>query len=65
MEQFDWMLFLKAAGLAMALEGAAWAGFPEKMRRAALQLIQTPTPGLRIVGLVSLLSGLALCYLGS
>lgn len=63
MENFDGQLFLKALGLAMAIEGIIWAGFPEKMRRAAAYMAAQPQGALRVCGLLLLGIGVAVCAL--
>ncbi len=64
MEHFDTMLFVKALGLAIAMEGMLWAGFPGKMREAALQASKLPKTTLRAIGSIMLVSGVFICALG-
>ena len=51
---FDFSLFFRALGLALALEGLCWAVFPGGMRKTLLQLL--PLPDSRL-GLGALLLG--------
>ena len=50
-------------GLVLALEGALYALFPEFMKRMAVQVVQAPGDTLRIAGLISAASGVAVVYL--
>jgi uncharacterized protein YjeT (DUF2065 family) len=52
-----------ALGLVLALEGALYALFPEFMKRMAAQVVQAPGDTLRIAGLISAASGVAVVYL--
>ncbi len=52
-----------ALGLVLALEGALYALFPEFMKRMAAQVIEAPGDSLRIAGLISAASGVAVVYL--
>ncbi|MDO5537163.1 MAG: DUF2065 domain-containing protein [Desulfovibrionaceae bacterium] len=65
MENFDLNLFVRALGLAMAIEGALWAGFPDRMREAAFSISQMPGSGVRVAGLVFMLAGVGVCALVS
>ncbi len=62
---FDLPLFLRALGLALALEGLCWAAFPEAMRRILSQLLSEGQNACRIIGLFSLGFGLMLAWLAS
>ncbi len=64
MENFDTMLFVKALGLAVAMEGMLWAGFPGMMREAARQASQLSTAALRAIGSIMLVAGVFVCALG-
>lgn len=64
MENFDTMLFVKALGLAVAMEGMLWAGFPGRMREAARQASQLSTATLRAIGSIMLVAGVFVCALG-
>tara|TARA_R110000868_G_scaffold224021_1_gene475867 strand:- start:1546 stop:1734 length:189 start_codon:yes stop_codon:yes gene_type:complete len=56
---------LVGVGVALALEGAAYALAPEAMKRFLLQILDMPGDQLRIAGLVALVSGVALvAFLG-
>ncbi len=63
METFDMVLFLKALGLALAIEGVLWAGFTRAMRDAALYMARQPLSLIRTMGLVMLGIGVAICAL--
>ncbi len=52
-----------ALGLVLALEGALYALFPEFMKRMAVQVVQAPGDTLRIAGLISAASGVAVVYI--
>lgn len=54
--------FLTAIGLAVAIEGVAYALFPEPMRRMMAQVLQQPAASLRIAGLVAAAGGVALVW---
>ncbi|PKQ04637.1 MAG: DUF2065 domain-containing protein [Alphaproteobacteria bacterium HGW-Alphaproteobacteria-12] len=54
---------LSALGLAIALEGALYAGFPRAMRRALASVSDQPDQALRIGGLVALALGVAIVWL--
>jgi len=43
--------FLTAVAIALFLEGAAYALFPDAMKRAMLQMLAQPSAKLRLVGL--------------
>ena len=55
--------FLTALGLALGLEGAAYALFPEQMRRAMETVFASGDAALRRFGLVAALIGLAVVWL--
>lgn len=55
---FDLDLFLRAAGLALVLEGLCWALFPSGMRRAMSALMDSPEQQLRLAGLAAIGFGL-------
>ena len=54
---------LLGLGVALALEGAAYALAPEAMKRFLSQIMDMPGDQLRIAGLVALVSGVALVAL--
>lgn len=51
---------LAAIGLALVLEGAAYALFPDAMRRAAAMLFAQGESTVRIAGLGAVLAGVAI-----
>lgn len=53
---------LVALALMFALEGLAFAAFPEAMRRAMRDAAETPGGVLRMIGLVSALFGVILLW---
>jgi uncharacterized protein YjeT (DUF2065 family) len=55
------LLFL--IGLILFVEGLPYFAFPDKMRRATYRLLESPDHQLRIIGFVSMASGLILAYL--
>jgi uncharacterized protein YjeT (DUF2065 family) len=56
---------LVGIGVALALEGAAYALAPEAMKRFLSQIMDMPGDQLRIAGLVALVSGVVLvAFLG-
>lgn len=61
MEDFSIALFVKALGLALALEGVCWAAMPRVMRRAAESLGRLGDGGLRLAGLGLLAAGVLIC----
>ena len=63
--EFNIVVFLRALGLAIVLEGLCWTLFPGGMRRALLQLLPLPESRLRVVGLAALALGLLLVRLAS
>jgi uncharacterized protein YjeT (DUF2065 family) len=50
-------------GVALALEGAAYALGPDAMKRFMAQVMETPDDQLRIAGLVALVLGVGLVWL--
>tara|TARA_R110000850_G_scaffold182499_1_gene308012 strand:- start:844 stop:1029 length:186 start_codon:yes stop_codon:yes gene_type:complete len=54
---------VSALGLAIALEGALYVGFPRAMRRALASVSGQPDQALRIGGLVALAFGVATVWL--
>ncbi|MDO8839820.1 MAG: DUF2065 domain-containing protein [Parvibaculum sp.] len=59
----DWTDLVTALGLAIALEGLAYAAFPEPMRRALAALSVQPEQALRMAGLVALAAGVFIVWL--
>ena len=62
--QIDVSLLCMAVGLALILEGLPYFLFAEKMPRVLQMLLEQPPGALRRIGLVALLIGLGLVYLG-
>jgi len=58
-------LLLAALGLYMAIEGAALALFPERIRRIMALVQQLPPETLRTIGMVMAVIGLVLVRLAS
>ena len=52
-----------ALGLALVLEGAAYALFPEAMRNMMTQVLTLPISNVRFVGLVAAVIGLGVVWL--
>jgi len=57
-------MFLSLCGLVLIIEGLPYVAFPEAMRRWLRTLLELPPEQLRWFGLVFLLLGLALCFVG-
>ncbi len=55
--------FLAALGLVLVIEGVASAAVPNLMRAAMMAAAETPSPKLRVVGLVSAVVGIAIVWL--
>ena len=56
-------LLLRALGLALVLEGLAWALAPGGMRRAMRRLLREPDASLRAAGLGAVAAGLFVVWL--
>ncbi len=56
-------LFLTALGLALIFEGIPYFGFPEKMQTVLAEIQKMSPNALRILGLISIIIGLTLCYI--
>ena len=54
---------LTALALAIALEGALYALFPEAMKKFMLQVLEQPDHALRRAGLTAVIAGVALVWL--
>jgi len=52
-----------ALGLVLAIEGLLFAGFPGAARRASENIVSTPEPTLRIIGVASAVIGVAIVWL--
>ena len=55
--------FVTVLGLLMVLEGLPYFAFPEKMQALMRQIEEMNPDHLRLVGLVSTLAGLVICYI--
>tara|TARA_R110000824_G_scaffold401015_1_gene610300 strand:- start:8584 stop:8775 length:192 start_codon:yes stop_codon:yes gene_type:complete len=58
-----WTDLVTALGLAIALEGLAYAAFPGPMRRALAALSVQPEQALRMAGLLALAIGVFIVWL--
>lgn len=58
----DWSDLGVALGLALALEGAAYALAPDLMRRLSAMMLSEPVPRVRIAGVVALLLGFLIVW---
>jgi len=56
--------FLCVIGMVMFVEGLPYFAFPEKMKRLITSLLEMPHGALRRFGLILMLTGLVLVYLG-
>ena len=56
-------LFVTLIGLLMVIEGLPYFAFPEKMQALMRQIEEMNPDHLRLVGLVSTLVGLMICYI--
>jgi uncharacterized protein YjeT (DUF2065 family) len=56
--------FLCVVGMVMIVEGLPYFAFPEKMKIWVQKLVATPDSSLRRLGLVLMVLGLSLVYLG-
>ena len=61
---FDFSLLIIALGLALILEGLPYFLFAERMPRILRILLEQPPAALRKIGVVALVLGLGLVYLG-
>lgn len=52
-----------ALALALAIEGAAYALFPDRMKAAMVQMLKTPSNQLRMAGIVACIGGLAIIWM--
>ena len=55
--------FLTALGLAIAIEGIAYALFPDGMKAMMSQMLTQPSTALRAVGLIAAISGVVVIWL--
>ena len=56
--------FICVLGMVMIIEGLPYFAFPEKMKRWMLQIQEMSDDALRQFGLLLMLGGLALAYIG-
>lgn len=56
--------FLCVIGMVMIVEGLPYFAFPEKMKFWVQRVVEMPDKSLRRLGLVLMLSGLLLVYVG-
>lgn len=56
--------FLSVLGLALVIEGLPYFAFPAKIKEWAISLQELPERTLRIMGLISIIAGMFLVYLG-
>lgn len=56
--------FLCVLGMVMIVEGLPYFVFPERMKRWISQILEMPDDWLRRLGLVLMISGLFMVYLG-
>lgn len=56
--------FLTVVGLILILEGMPYFAFPKVFKQWIMKVLEMPEGSLRIYGLVSMLAGLLLVYLG-
>ena len=56
--------FLCVMGMVMIIEGLPYFGFPDKMKQMMLRVLEMPDDILRKFGLVLMLAGLFLVYVG-
>lgn len=59
----DWSLLVIGLGLALFLEGAAYALLPERMKSLLIAMLEQPAAKLRGVGLTMALIGVAIVWL--
>lgn len=56
--------FLCVLGMVMIIEGLPYFAFPVKMKTIVRKVLELPTGNLRVFGLVLMLVGLGLVYVG-
>ncbi len=59
----DFSDLFAALGLALVLEGAAYALFPDAMRNMMAQVLALPASNMRLVGLVAAIIGFGVVWL--
>jgi len=55
--------FLTVIGLVLVVEGLPYFAFPEKMQEIMAQIQEMEPSQLRIMGFISMIIGLVICYL--
>lgn len=61
----DYTLIIIALGLVFIFEGIPYFGFPETMKRYMAEVLELPDGTLRVFGLIALIVGLFLVFLGT
>ena len=56
--------FLSVIGMVMIIEGLPYFAFPEKMKAWLHKILETPEHALRRLGMVMMIAGLILVYIG-
>ncbi len=59
----DWGLILTAIGLAMFMQGLAYALFAKPLKRMALEILAQPETLVRIVGVIFAAGGLVIIWM--
>ena len=57
--------FLSVLGMVFIIEGLPYFAFPEKIKAYLTRLLDVPDTTLRILGLLAMLAGLLLVYMGT
>ena len=58
--KFEWNIFVAALGLALVIEGLPYFIAPEAVKRMAARMGEIPGGVLRVLGLISIVIGLAI-----
>lgn len=56
--------FLCVIGMVMIIEGIPYFGFPDKMKQMMQKILTIPDDSLRKFGLILMVAGLVIVYLG-
>jgi hypothetical protein len=56
--------FLSVLGMVMIIEGLPYAGFPAKMKEMMAKIMELPESSLQVFGLVLMVLGILLVWLG-
>ncbi|TNE65573.1 MAG: DUF2065 domain-containing protein [Alphaproteobacteria bacterium] len=59
----DWTLLITALGLALFIEGVAYALIPDRLRRLLVAMLEQPVAKLRWLGLTLAAIGVAMVWL--